>query len=344
MAAADPAITLSVQRLLGDRSYEKRKTGAISVEESVRGLKDRCCAADLPAAEKAKLDNQIRETITQLGEMFCRSPNANHRKGGLIGLAGAAIGLMEKTHEYLNVLLPPVLHCFQDPESRVRYYACESLFNIAKVSRNFVLAWFPKIFSGLCQLYSDVDVDVKNGAQLLDRLVKEIVTESTDFDVDAFIPLLQRKLKLKNPYIRQLLLGWISVFDSIPKINMLSHLPSFLEGLFSMLNDEVREIRLHSDQVLMVFLGEIKEAEIEAIEDLLGPMVDILVSQCHRDIDPLKRHTAMTWLHDFIGFGRLRLKPLYAKLLHAVLGGIADEEKVSFFYVPLHFSRVLLTV
>jgi len=111
-----------------------------------------------------------------------------------------------------------------------------------------------------------------------------------------------------------------------------------------MLNDEVREIRLHSDQVLMVFLGEIKEAEIEAIEDLLGPMVDILVSQCHRDIDPLKRHTAMTWLHDFIGFGRLRLKPLYAKLLHAVLGGIADEEKVSFFYVPLHFSRVLLTV
>lgn len=55
-----------------------------------------------------------------------------------------------------------------------------------------------------------------------------------------------------------------------------------------MLNDEVREIRLHSDQVLMVFLGEIKEAEIEAIEDLLGPMVDILVLQCHRDIDPLK--------------------------------------------------------
>ena len=324
---SEAAITLSVQRLLGDRSYEKRKTGAISVEESVRGLKDRLSSADLSAGEKAKLDAQIRDTINQLGEMFCRSPNANHRKGGLIGLAGAAIGLMEKTHEYLPLLLPPVLHCFQDPESRVRYYACESLFNIAKVSRNHVLAWFPKIFSGLCQLYSDVDVDVKNGAQLLDRLVKEIVTESTDFDVEVFIPLLQRKLKLKNPYIRQLLLGWISVFDSIPKINMLSHLPNFLEGLFSMLNDEVREIRLHSDQVLMVFLGEIKEAEVETIAHLLGPMVDILVAQCHQDIDPLKRHTAMTWLHDFIGFGRLRLQPLYAKLLSAVLGGIADEEK-----------------
>ena len=54
-------------------------------------------------------------------------------------------------------------------------------------------------------MYSDVDVDVKNGAQLLDRLIKEIVTESDAFNVDEFIPLLQRKLKTRNPYIRQLL-------------------------------------------------------------------------------------------------------------------------------------------
>lgn len=29
--------------------------------------------------------------------------------------------------------MAPVLHCLDDPESRVRYYACESLYNIAKV-------------------------------------------------------------------------------------------------------------------------------------------------------------------------------------------------------------------
>lgn len=34
---------------------------------------------------------------------------------------------------YLDALLPPVLHCLDDAESRVRYYACESLYNIAKV-------------------------------------------------------------------------------------------------------------------------------------------------------------------------------------------------------------------
>lgn len=39
----------------------------------------------------------------------------------------------QATKLYLDALLPPVLHCLDDPESRVRYYACESLYNIAKV-------------------------------------------------------------------------------------------------------------------------------------------------------------------------------------------------------------------
>lgn len=80
------------------------------------------------------------------------STNANHRKGGLIGLAATAIGLMHEAHIYLDKLLPPVLHCFDDPESRVRYYACESLYNIAKVSRGHVLQYFNHIFDGLCKV------------------------------------------------------------------------------------------------------------------------------------------------------------------------------------------------
>ncbi len=48
-----------------------------------------------------------------------------------------------------------------------------------------------------------VDVDVKNGANLLDRLIKDIVTESEMFDVEKFIPLLQKYIERTNPYIRQ---------------------------------------------------------------------------------------------------------------------------------------------
>lgn len=46
---------------------------------------------------------------------------------------------------------------------------------------------------------------MKNGANLLDRLVKDIVTESEYFDVDMFIPLLHKYIRMTNPYIRQLL-------------------------------------------------------------------------------------------------------------------------------------------
>lgn len=34
-------------------------------------------------------------------------------------------------------IVPPVLSSFQDQDSRVRYYACEALYNIAKVNLYF---------------------------------------------------------------------------------------------------------------------------------------------------------------------------------------------------------------
>ncbi len=48
-----------------------------------------------------------------------------------------------------SYLLEPVTQCFSDPEPRVRYYACESLFNIAKVARQSILKHsFNEIFAG----------------------------------------------------------------------------------------------------------------------------------------------------------------------------------------------------
>jgi vacuole morphology and inheritance protein 14 len=175
----------------------------------------------------------IQSIITVLSKDFCTSMNSNYRKGGLIGLAATAIGLMQDSRKQLDILLPPVLHCFDDPESRVRYYACESLYNIAKVSRMSILEHFNAIFEGLAKLFADVDVDVKNGANLLDRLMKDIVTESETFHVEQFLPLLQTYIRRTNPYIRQLLVGWITVLDSIPDISMIDYLPDFLDGLFN---------------------------------------------------------------------------------------------------------------
>ena len=45
-------------------------------------------------------------------------------------------------------------------------------YNITKVARANILRYFNQIFDGLCKLFAHVDMDVKNGANQLDRLIK----------------------------------------------------------------------------------------------------------------------------------------------------------------------------
>ena len=48
--------------------------------------------------------------------------------------------------------MPPVLACFVDQDARVRYYACESMYNIAKVAKGEILRYFNHIFDALCKV------------------------------------------------------------------------------------------------------------------------------------------------------------------------------------------------
>jgi vacuole morphology and inheritance protein 14 len=202
-------------------AYEKRKQAGLEVEQRI---KERNAAHD---------SDTIHKTIRLLKRDFIESTNPTQRKGGLVGFASAAIGLMgvrfshamarqvsipllslfhsfssafptprrqQDAHLYLDKLIPPVLLLLRDPESRVRYYALEALYNFTKVVRGHILVFFNEIFVSLCavrcrvcecqscprhpcrshiffptvlrhvQLYADVDVDVKNGAQMLDRV------------------------------------------------------------------------------------------------------------------------------------------------------------------------------
>ena len=52
----------------------------------------------------------------------------------------------------LPELVQPVLVCFDDQDAHVRYYACESLYNISKVARGAVLVFFNPMFNGLCKV------------------------------------------------------------------------------------------------------------------------------------------------------------------------------------------------
>ncbi len=48
--------------------------------------------------------------------------------------------------------MPPVLVCFADQDSRVRYYACESMYNIAKVARGSILRYFNELFDAMSKV------------------------------------------------------------------------------------------------------------------------------------------------------------------------------------------------
>ena len=57
-------------------------------------------------------------------------------------------------------------------DSRVRYYACEALYNVAKVARDGFITFFNDVFDALFRLCADSEPNVQNAAQFLDNLVK----------------------------------------------------------------------------------------------------------------------------------------------------------------------------
>lgn len=154
MADAFSAIPAAVLRNLSDKLYEKRKNAAIEVEGIVKQL---TAAGD---------HDKITAVINLLSHEFAYSAQANHRKGGLIGLAAATVGLSAEAAQHLEQIIPPVINSFSDQDSRVRYYACEALYNIAKVVRGEFIVHFNKIFDALCKLSADSDPNVQSAAHL----------------------------------------------------------------------------------------------------------------------------------------------------------------------------------
>ena len=142
---------------------------------------------------------------------------------------------------------------------------------------------------------------MKNGAELLDRLIKDIVSESATtyvsvlhqpgdpeggstppsdkeaaksarqttasldddappaFSLPKFIPLLQERIYVMNPFTRTFLVLWITLLDTIPDLELVSYLPAFLGGLFKFLSDPNRDVHVATQGVLDRFLNEIKK-------------------------------------------------------------------------------------
>lgn len=142
----------------------------------------------------------------------------------------------------------------------------------------------------MLQLASDSELSVKNGAELLDRLVKDIVAESaasyvsvlqvpekssqdpdapvdsdelstdlpTAFSLAKFIPLLKERIHVINPFTRMFLVSWLTLLDTIPDLELVCYLPAFLGGLIKFLGDPNKDVHVATQNLLERFLTEIK--------------------------------------------------------------------------------------
>uniref|UniRef100_A0A8B9TRN5 Protein VAC14 homolog n=1 Tax=Anas platyrhynchos TaxID=8839 RepID=A0A8B9TRN5_ANAPL len=273
----------SVVRALNDKLYEKRKVAFVAQNNT----------------------SQIKHVIQILSQEFALSQHPHSRKGGLIGLAACSIALGKDSGLYLKELIEPVLTCFNDADSRLRYYACEALYNIVKVARGSVLPHFNVLFDGLSKLAADPDPNVKSGSELLDRLLKDIVTESNQFDLVGFIPLLRERIYSNNQYARQFIISWVG--SPVPDINLLDYLPEILDGLFQILGDNSKEIRKMCEVALGEFLKEIKKNPPSAAGE---------------------QRSAMCWMREFIQLAGRVMLPYSSGILTAVLPYIKEVANV----------------
>ncbi|AET38770.1 Vac14p Ecym_3277 [Eremothecium cymbalariae DBVPG len=280
----------SVIKGLNDKIYEKRKAAAQQLEKIVRE-----CVAN----EDHKTIDRIIEELYRDYAYALHQPMA--RNAGLMGLAAAAIALGNKyAASYLNKILPPVLACFGDQNDQVRFYACESLYNIAKIAKGDILVYFNEVFDVLCKISADTDTSVKGAAELLDRLIKDIASECASthvaavnndpkdtptatttepqtgdviqldqsiyqqegselaFSLPDFIPLLSERIHAINPDTRMFMVSWLQVLDSIPDLELITYLPTFLPGLFTFLGDSLNDVRVVTLALLNSLLREVE--------------------------------------------------------------------------------------
>jgi hypothetical protein len=247
--AFQQCISAAVLVSLAHKRYERRRLAAMEIEKVVRSLVSQ------------EDYTRVRAILLLLSDDYVRSTNEDARKGGVVALAACAIGLKKasvgkEVVECRDLILASVVHACQDHSQRVRYYATESLFNVIKVIPSLAVQHFFILFEILRSLCADVDLDVRSGAELLDKKLKEVIVgaiNSGSFSADACVPVFARFVYMRNKATKQLTLTWLQEFsEKLIGAPILEFLHLFLGGIFVMVSDPNNTIRQLALEFLQV--------------------------------------------------------------------------------------------
>lgn len=319
--SSQQSISAAVLVSLAHKRYERRRLAAMEIEKVVRSL-----------AQQHELE-RVRAILLLLSDDYVRSTSEDARKGGVVALAASAIGLkkapsnLSLAKECRDLILASVVHACQDHSQRVRYYATESLFNVVKVIPSMAVQHFFILFEILRSLYADVDLDVKSGAELLDKKLKEVIVgamNSGQFTADACVPVFARFVYMRNKATKRLTLTWLQeLAEKLIGAPILEFLHLLLAGIFDMVADPTLAIRQSAlaflQSVLPKLLTMENHVQEEAIDDMGqgGMKVDFdkilqsLVTTMEHP-DPFVRKVAMYWM---------------SRIVKAHIDGPAEEEE-----------------
>jgi Vacuolar 14 Fab1-binding region len=267
--SSQQSISASVLVSLAHKRYERRRLAAMEIEKVVRSLVVQHQHQSIKNQQQvsvAKKNNylltspvgdmaleRIRAILLLLSDDYVRSTSEDARKGGVVALAACAIGLKKaddsspSVQECRDLILASVVHACQDHSQRVRYYATESLFNVVKVIPSLAVQHFFILFEILRSLYADVDIDVRSGAELLDKKLKEIIVGAMNagiFTADACVPVFSRFVFMKHKATKRLTLTWLQELnEKLIGSPILEFLHLFLGGIFDMVADPTVAIR-----------------------------------------------------------------------------------------------------
>lgn len=299
--SSQQSISAAVLVSLAHKRYERRRLAAMEIEKVVRSL-----------VQQTELE-RVRAILLLLSDDYVRSTSEDARKGGVVALAACAIGLKKAIDADVNVMecrdliLASVVHACQDHSQRVRYYATESLFNVVKVIPGLAVQHFFILFEILRSLYADVDVDVRSGAELLDKKLKEVIVgamNSGSFSADACVPVFARFVYMRNKATKRLTLTWLQELnEKLIGAPILEFLHLFLGGIFGMVADPSVAIRQSALAFLQSVLPKLLVINSEAIDDMddQGMKVDFdkilqsLVTTMEHP-DHFVRKVAMYWM------------------------------------------------
>ena len=106
------------------------------------------------------------------------------------------------------------------------------------------------MFTSISRLTSDSDQNVRSGAELLDRLLKDVVSESeTAPNIGSLI---RERIYAKEATARLFVSGWIILLTGNPAAGFGEVLPAIIDGLFRSLDDTNINVQRQISNALQV--------------------------------------------------------------------------------------------